>query len=107
LGNATDTGPLGLASHLPLPIGTMTIGGSLTTRSGLIFIAATLEQAFRAFDIRDGRKLWSVRLPQSAYATPMSYLGPRSGKQFVVIASGGNAISAVGPGEFVIAYTLP
>ena len=54
------------------------MGGSITTRSGLTFIAASQENALRAFDTRTGRELWKGRLPSGGQATPMTYVaGPR------------------------------
>ena len=43
----------------------------------------------RAFDARTGATLWETKLPASGHATPITYLGPRSGRQFVAIAAGG------------------
>ena len=106
LGSSVDTGPLGMASRLPLPMGVPGVGGAVTTKSGLIFIAAAMDREIRAIDIRDGRKLWRRPLPETGFATPMSFTGPRSGRQFVVIAAGGNG-SRASSGEYVIAYALP
>jgi membrane-bound PQQ-dependent dehydrogenase (glucose/quinate/shikimate family) len=106
LGSSAELGPLGLASHLRLPMGVPNLGGSVVTRSGLAFIGATMEREFRAFAVEDGRKLWAVRLPEQAVATPMSYLGPRSGRQFVVVAADGGAASTTARGQYLIAYAL-
>lgn len=70
------------------PTGTPNLGGSMVTASGLLFIAATMDGDFRAFDARTGRMLWEAGLGGYGEATPMSYLG-RNGKQYVVIAVGG------------------
>jgi quinoprotein glucose dehydrogenase len=107
LGTSADMGPLGMASHLKLPMGISMIGGTVTTRGGLIFVGAALERAFRAFDVRDGRKLWEAPIPEAAVATPISYLGPKSGKQFIAIAAGGRYGIMAASGEYVIAYGLP
>ena len=107
LGTSRDSGPLGYPSHVPLPMGVPSTGGSITTRSGLIFIGASQEQALRAFDIRDGRKLWSARLPAGGQATPMTFVSPRTGKQYVVIAAGGNYPILTRMGDYVVAYALP
>jgi len=69
--------------------GTPNLGGPVVTAGGLVFIAATNDSRFRAFDKETGEELWTVRLPASGHATPMTYLGPDSGKQYVVIAAGG------------------
>jgi quinoprotein glucose dehydrogenase len=69
--------------------GASNLGGSIVTAGGLVFIGATNDSKFRAFDKDTGEELWMTRLPASAHATPMTYLGPRSGRQFVAIAVGG------------------
>jgi glucose dehydrogenase len=48
-------------------------------------------EAFRAFDAETGEELWATELEASAHATPVTYLGKRSRKQFVAIAAGGGA----------------
>jgi quinoprotein glucose dehydrogenase len=106
IGSARDTGPLGLGSQLPLPLGTPMIGGSMTTRSGLVFIAATMDRTIRALDVRTGRTLWSRTLPNGGYATPMTYTSPRSGRQFVVIATGKGFLGGADSAELV-AFALP
>jgi len=87
--------------------GATNLGGSLTTAGGLIFIAAARDPTLRAFDVETGKVLWSAELPASAQATPMTYRGPGSGKQFVVIAAGGHGISGTKMGDHVLAFTLP
>lgn len=69
--------------------GTPNLGGSLVTAGGLVFIAATNDSRFRAFDKDTGQEVWSTEIPGSGHATPMTFLGRRSGKQFVAIAAGG------------------
>jgi quinoprotein glucose dehydrogenase len=105
-GTGRDSGPWGIASHVPLPMGVPNIGGSVTTRSGLVFIAATAERAIRAYDIESGLELWQARLPGGGQATPMTYRSARSGRQFVVIAAGGKPqFSQLG--TKIVAYALP
>jgi quinoprotein glucose dehydrogenase len=107
LGTARDTGPLGIPSMLPLTIGTPMSGGSVTTRSGLIFIAATTERTLRALDVRTGTELWSARLPGGGNASPMTYKSPRSGRQFVVIAAGGKKALKTRKSNKIVAFALP
>lgn len=106
LGTAYDSGPAFSRSHLPLPMGVPNLGGAITTRSGLTFVAASVDHYLRAFDTHSGRELWRARLPAAGHATPMTFVG-ESGRQFVVIAAGGN--SSLGPrlGDAVIAFSLP
>ena len=107
LGTSADSGPFDIRSHLPLPMGVPNAGGSLTTRGGLTFIAATQERAIRAFDTKSGALIWKASLPAGGHASPMSYISPKSGRQFVVIAAGGNATLHSGAGDYVVAYALP
>jgi quinoprotein glucose dehydrogenase len=107
LGDARDSGPLGLRAMLPLPLGTPTTGGSMTTRSGLVFIGATMDRGFRAFDEKTGKQLWRASLPAGAFATPMTYLSPRSGRQFIVVAAGGSHGLGQTDGARLMAYVLP
>jgi glucose dehydrogenase len=87
--------------------GTPNIGGSIVTAGGLVFIGATSDSRFRAFDKDTGEELWVTRLPASGMATPMTYLGKRAGKQLVVIAAGGgNKYDKTFTGKLV-AFSLP
>ena len=60
LGDGRDSGPFGIRSHLPFTMGVPMSGGSVTTRGGLMFIGATVDGMFRAFDTATGEELWGV-----------------------------------------------
>ena len=107
LGTAQDSGPRGLASMLPITMGVPNVGGSIVTRGGLVFIAATQERAIRAIDVRDGTLRWKARLPAGGQATPMTFWSPRSQRQFIVIAAGGHAYYGTKPGNYIVAFALP
>jgi quinoprotein glucose dehydrogenase len=107
MGTGQDSGPLGIPSELPFLMGVPNMGGTVTTRGGVIFIAATQDRYLRAFDEATGAELWSDRLPAGGQATPMTYLSEKSGRQFVAIAAGGHPMLAVKPGDYLIAYALP
>jgi quinoprotein glucose dehydrogenase len=70
-----------------------------------VFIGAALDDYLRAFDTETGRELWRGRLPAGGQATPMSYLS--GGRQFVVIAAGGNGSAETRLGDSVVAFALP
>lgn len=59
---------------------------------GLIFIGGTNDQRFRAFDAESGDELRVTRLKANAHATPMTFWGPKTGRQYVVIAAGGGNV---------------
>jgi quinoprotein glucose dehydrogenase len=100
--------PLGNLSPAPArtpPLGSPNLGGAIVTAGGLVFIAATLDRAFRAFDVETGRELWRTSLPAGGKATPMTYVAA-DGRQYVVIAAGGDG-ERFGAGDAVVAYRLP
>ena len=88
-------------------VGTRNLGGSIATASGLVFIAATNDRRFRAFDAKTGAELWSATLPASGHSTPMTYMG-KDGAQYVVIpASGGTSIGGGLPiSDALVAFKL-
>ena len=86
--------------------GSPNLGGSIVTAGGLVFIAATMDQYLRAFDIDTGKELWKGALPAGGQATPMTYQG-RDGKQYLVIAAGGHGRLGTPLGDYVIAFALP
>ena len=107
LGTARDSGPLGIPSLLPFTIGTPNLGGSVVTRGGVIFIAATHDKYLRAIETATGKVLWRGRLPQAGQTTPITYTSPSSGRQFVVTASGGHAFLGTSPGDAIYAFASP
>jgi quinoprotein glucose dehydrogenase len=72
-----------------------------------VFIGATNDSRFRAFDKDTGKELWVTRLPGSAHATPMTFQGKKSKKQFVVIAAGGGNKYNKTYTDALIAFALP
>ncbi len=86
------------------PTGMENYGASVVTKGGLLFIAATKDGKFRAFNKRTGEILWEVSLPVPAFATPSIY--KLNGKQYIVIACGGGK-SGLKSGDSYIAYALP
>ncbi len=87
--------------------GAPNLGGSIVTAGGLVFIAATNDSKFRAFDKDTGAELWTTRLPASGHATPMTFLGPKTGRQFVIIAAGGGNKYNRSYAAKLVAYALP
>ena len=79
--------------------GTDNYGGPLVTESGLIFIAATPDKKFRAFDKRNGKLLWERDLPAPGYASPSTYA--IEGKQYIVIACGGGKLRSASGDKYV------
>jgi glucose dehydrogenase len=84
--------PLGVVDALEekgIPqTGIYNLGGSIASAGGLVFIGATADRRLRAFDARTGKELWVTKLEANGYATPMTYLGGRTKRQFIVIAVG-------------------
>ena len=85
--------------------GTPGLGGAITTAGNLVFIGATVDSKFRAFDARNGRELWSDKVEAPAHAIPSTYMG-RDGRQYVVIAAGGGGFLQSPTSDTVVAYAL-
>ena len=103
---------LGVTDELPegrQATGRLNLGGPMVTAGGLVFIGATNDRRFRAFDARTGRELWATKLAMSAHAIPMTYQG-RDGRQYVAItAAGRSALDDQNPNDddALMVYALP
>jgi quinoprotein glucose dehydrogenase len=84
--------------------GTENYGGSVVTAGGVLFIAATRDGKFRAFNKRNGKMLWETDLPVPGFATPSIF--EAGGKQYIVIACGGGKLGTPS-GDAYIAFSLP
>jgi len=105
VGTVQDTGPFGIKMRMPMPVGMPTLGGTLATQGGLVFIAGTQDYYLRAFDSATGKEVWKARLPVGSQGGPMSYVSPKTGRQYVLISAGG-ARQSPDRGDYVIAYAL-
>jgi quinoprotein glucose dehydrogenase len=92
-----------------------TFGGPIVTAGGLVFIGATDDHRFRAFDSRTGKELWAAKLDYNAQSVPITYRG-RDGRQYVaVVAAGwgepaaGRPVAGAKPAnnEALIVFALP
>jgi glucose dehydrogenase len=94
--------------------------GSIVTAGNLIFIGGVQDSTMRAINLMNGEEVWTDRLPGSSTATPMSYVSPETGKQYVLVTvpEGGGGLQletavnegtaeAQVPGGYIIAYSLP
>jgi quinoprotein glucose dehydrogenase len=87
-----------------IPItGTENYGGPVITAGGLLFVAATKDEKFRAFDAKTGKVVWETKLPAGGYATPSTYMV--NGKQYIVIACGGGKMGTPS-GDQYVAFAL-
>ncbi len=87
--------------------GTLNLGGSIATAGGLVFVGATNDSRFRAFDSKQGKLLWEATLEASAHSSPITYMG-RDGRQYVaVMAAGGGAFLGGGMSNTLVAFALP
>ena len=93
-----------LGTYKGKPVGSPNLGGPLLTAGGLVFIGATMDNRFRAYDAATGKQLWEAQLPAAAHATPMTYA--INGKQFVVVSAGGHAKLGTTLGDSLIAFGL-
>jgi len=106
LGTVEDSRLMGVRTSLPIPLGMPSLSGPMATAGGLTFYAGTQDYYLRAFDSSTGKQVWKSRLPVGSQATPMTYLSPESGRQFVVVVAGGARMTPE-KGDYVIGYALP
>ena len=111
----SDTGdikwrvPLGIFEALEkkgIKTGTPSLGGAITTAGDLVFIAATIDGYFRAFDVRNGAELWKTKLDVPAHSFPSTYMG-KDGKQYVAITVGGGGFLRSPTSDSIVAFRLP
>jgi len=91
--------PLGITDQLPLEkqhTGRPLLAGPIVTASGLVFIASTDDNRFRALDVKTGKELWATTLERRGNADPITYRG-RNGRQYVAVVAT----------DSVMAYALP
>ncbi|HZR23944.1 MAG TPA: ThuA domain-containing protein [Vicinamibacterales bacterium] len=88
----TNTGGLGL-------------GGGIATASGLIFIGATTDGHFRAFESKTGKQLWDTTLDAPSHSVPMTFMG-KDRRQYVVVAAGGGGYLQSPAGSKIVAFAL-
>ncbi|MFM2486223.1 membrane-bound PQQ-dependent dehydrogenase, glucose/quinate/shikimate family [Celerinatantimonas yamalensis] len=100
-GTIRDMTPL----PLPIKLGMPGIGGPVITAGGITFMAATVDNYLRAYDLSTGQVLWRGRLPAGGQATPMTYLNSH-GEQMVVQVAGGHGSLGTTIGDYVVAYKL-
>ena len=92
---------------IPLKLGVPSLGGPMSTASGVAFMSSALDYYVRAYDVATGKVLWRARLPAGAQATPMTYRSAASGRQYVLVVAGGHGSLGTKLGDSIIAYALP
>jgi quinoprotein glucose dehydrogenase len=98
-GNIAWQIPLGITEQLPAGkqnTGRPALAGPIVTAGGLVFIASTDDNRFRAFDAKTGKQLWVTTLDRRGNANPITYLG-RNGRQYVAVVAT----------DTVVVYALP
>jgi len=86
--------------------GTPNMGGAIATAGGLVFIGATVDGMFRAFDAKTGKVLWQASVDAPAHSIPSTYIGG-DGRQYVVLPAGGGGFLQGPTGDSFIAFALP
>ena len=114
---AVDVNTGTIAWHVPLGFvdslkgkgfdhtGALNLGGSIATAGGVLFVGATADSRFRAFDSKTGKQLWEVALDAPAHSVPMTFMG-KDRRQYVVVAAGGGGYLASPPGTKIVAFAL-
>jgi quinoprotein glucose dehydrogenase len=100
LGSLKKLAPIPIDWHLGTPGG----GGPLVTAGGLVFIGFTLDDTFRAFDLKTGEIVWEADLPAAGTAVPVTY--EVDGEQYVVIPAGGHSMYHSNTSDAVVAFKL-
>jgi quinoprotein glucose dehydrogenase len=72
------------------------MAGAIVTAGGVLFVAATDDNRFRAFEATSGKELWVTKLERRGNADPITYQGS-NGKQYVAVVAT----------DTVMAYALP
>lgn len=86
-------------------MGSFSVSGPIATAGGLLFASSVTDGTLRAYNSTTGQELWRVKLPGTADATPMTY--EWQGRQYVVIAEGGDGTLTQGHGQALVAFALP
>ena len=86
--------------------GSPNLGGACATATGLVFIAASEDCRFRAFDASNGRILWQYELPAGGHATPMIIRSPKTRREYIVLCAGGHSGLHTPAGDSVIAFAV-
>ena len=86
------------------PTGTFNMGGPIATAGGLVFIGATMDERFRAFDQEDGEVLWEYQLDAGAYSTPATF--SVDGVQYIVVGAGGGGKPGTKSGANYYCFSL-
>lgn len=105
MGTVKDTGPRGYTTNLEIPLGMPTLAGAVNTASGLLFFAGTQDFFLRALDTATGKELWKHRLPVGGQGTPITYVSPETGCQYIALSAGG-ARNSRERGDYILAYRL-
>ena len=101
--------PLGINELLPEEkqrVGTPSVGGAIVTAGGLVFIGATTDRRFRAFDSRTGEELWSAAFDYNVEAVPITYAGS-DGRQYVAANVSAPATGQQRGNERLVVFALP
>jgi quinoprotein glucose dehydrogenase len=82
------------------------LGGSVATAGGLVFIGATDDSRFRAFEAKTGKELWVEKIDAGAHSAPITYMGANNQQYVVVTATGGGFLGDRSSADSVIAFAL-
>ena len=101
--------PLGINTLLPEDrqrVGSPSVGGGIVTAGGLVFIGATTDRMFRAFDSRTGEELWAAAFDYNVEAVPITYAGS-DGRQYVAVNVSAPATAEPRGNERLVVFALP
>jgi quinoprotein glucose dehydrogenase len=91
--------------YMPYAWGSVTIGAPAVTKTGLVFIGASMDSRVRAIDLKSGKELWRWLVDAPTVALPAIYT--YKGREYVTFAVGGNSILSPKVSDQLIAFALP
>ena len=95
----TNSGKIAWQQRTDLPL----LGGAVATAGGLVFTGEG-NGYFRAYDVKNGDKLWEYKSEYGVNAPPISYA--INGKQYIAVAAGGNSLFGYKTGDEVLVFSL-
>jgi quinoprotein glucose dehydrogenase len=108
-GNIAWRVPNGISENLPPALqrtGRPSTGGPIVTAGGLVFSAGTDDSRFRAFDVRNGKEVWTYKLPASAHTNPISF-GVKGRQYVAIVSTGGSFVGSPVTSDQLTVFAVP
>ena len=80
-------------------------GSPIITAGGVIFLSGTEDQKIRAYDLRDGKEIWSDKLPFVSYGK-LSFAKYKNKNYLIILCTGGSKFKNSKQGDALVVYQL-